>query len=37
MERCDLTVLTTEQIDKIKSGGVLVFDDGEYVHYVIVE
>jgi len=34
---CDLIVLTAEQLDKIKSGGVLAWDDGEYVHYVAVK
>lgn len=34
---CDLIVLTPEQIDKIKNGGVLAWDDGEYVHYVTVK
>jgi len=33
----DLTVLTLEQLNKIKDGGVLCIDDGEYVHYVAMK
>jgi hypothetical protein len=34
---CTLTVLTREQLNKIKEGGVLCIDDGEYVHYIAMK
>lgn len=31
---CELNLLTPEELDKIKNGGVFAFCDGEYVHYI---
>ena len=34
---CDLIVLTLEELELMKNGGVLAWSDGEYSHYVTVK